>query len=298
MSPRLLPHIYLTLVALIYGANYTVAKDIMTGGFIGPLGFILFRVTAAGLLFALCRLIIYEPVNARDHGRLILCALTGVAINQMLFFYGLHLGSPIHASLLMTATPIIVLPVSALLVGERITGLKLLGIAAGCLGAVWLILQGSAGAHTGGSWLGDLMVFFNAVSFGVYLVLVRTLAVKYHPVTISFWVFLYGWVFCLPFGWNQAWSVDWSRFDAGVWWGFAYVLVFTTFLAYLLNALALRRVQPGTVSAYIYLQPLIAVSIAILWGKDNLDWVKIAAGSLIFSGVYLVSFSRNKPAFR
>ena len=71
-----------------------------------------------------------------------------------------------------------------------------------------------------------------------------------------------------------------------------FVVLGTTFLAYLLNIFGLRELSPSTVSTYIYTQPVLASLIAISLGKDELDGVKIISALLIFVGVYLVSNRR------
>ena len=77
------------------------------------------------------------------------------------------------------------------------------------------------------------------------------------------WVFLFGWLFTTPIGWNQAAAIDWSAFDARAWAGVAYVVLATTFLVYLLNIFALQHLQPTVVSVYIYLQPLLATLLSM-----------------------------------
>jgi drug/metabolite transporter (DMT)-like permease len=287
-----LAHLYLFLVAVIYGANYTISKWVMDDEYIHPIGFIFFRVLVATILFFLTGLAIREKVDKKDHRILFMGGIFGVWINQTLFFYGLHLGSPVHASLLMLATPVLVLLIAAVVIGERITGRKILGVFLGLSGAIILILS-STGKSTESTLLGDTMVFINAISYAVYLVLVKKLTHKYHPVTISKWVFLYGAVFCLPQGFWHATQVQWATFSPRVWWSFIYVLIFTTYFAYLLNAIALRQVSAGMVSIYIYLQPLIAILIAILFYQSEINMAVGLGGTSIFSGVLLVSLSKE-----
>jgi drug/metabolite transporter (DMT)-like permease len=55
----------------------------------------------------------------------------------------------------------------------------------------------------------------------------------------------------------------------------------------------MRELKPTTVAVFIYLQPLFAAIIAIGLGKDQLNYVKIVAAVLIFTGVYLVT--QKKP---
>lgn len=283
-------HIALFLVALIYGANFSIAKVVLDDGYIAPLGFILLRVTTGVILFTLMhRFWIREKVARADLWRLALCGLFGVAINQMFFFMGLKLTQPIHASLLMTTTPILVLIISSLLIKEKITFSKVLGVILGALGAIFLLSQGKQVTWNAGGLTGDLLVLINATSYAFYLVLVRKLMLRYNPITVVRWVFMFGWLFVFPFGIGELRAVDWASFHVWIWLAVVYVLIFTTFFTYLFNAYALSVVSPSVVSFYIYLQPLLAASIALLMGQDNLDWVKALSALMIFSGVYLVS---------
>lgn len=290
MSTRLKAHLALFSVALIYGANYTIAKEVLDNDYIQPLGFILLRVLSGLILFSLVHfLFIKEKIERKDIGKLILCGLFGVAINQMFFFTGLKLTRPINAALIMTVCPIIVLIVSAIILKEAVTARKLLGIVLGASGAVLLILYGEELSFGKDRILGDIMIFVNATSYGIYLVLVKSLMQKYHPFTVVKWVFSIGILFVFPFGIGELAVVDWSLFKSSTWIAVAYVLIFTTFLAYFLNAYALKMVRASTVSIYIYLQPVLATLVAVLVQSDQLVLQKVVFGLMIFAGVYLVS---------
>ena len=284
-------HLALFGVALIYGANYLIAKVALNSGYLEPSAFIILRVSFAAAAFWACAaaLGIREPVARRDWIWLGLCGLFGIALNQLFFFYGLRLTTPINASLLMTTTPILVLLAASVLLKERITALKLSGIALGALGAIILIGYGKKFAYQSAGSLGDLFIFVNATAYAIYLVLVRRLLRRYHFLTVLKWIALVGWTIVLGYGWSDLLAVQWAAFTPGIWASVAYVLVFTSFGAYLLNAYALKRVSPSVVSAYIYLQPVLAALFSLVLGKESLTGVKLLAGGLIFLGVYLVS---------
>lgn len=289
MNKRLLAHIALFAANLIYGINYTVAKDVMPD-FIEPLGFIFLRASGALLLFWLCyRLFFYEKIARNDMFKLMLCGLFGVAINQMLFFEGLNLTTPINAAVIMVTNPILVLIMGALLAAERITKRKMLGIALGATGAISLITYGGAVELNPNHFWGNIMVLINAASYGVYLVMVKPLMEKYKPITVISWVFLFGFLFIIPFGWTDFQSIQWSQMPSDVLYKVAFVVMGTTFMAYLLNIYGLKTLNPSTVSTYIYLQPVLASMVAILAGSDSLSPIKIMAALIIFGGVYLVS---------
>ena len=258
--------------------------------FIMPSGFILLRVIGALVLFSISYFFfINEKVEKKDVFRLAICGIFGVAINQLFFFEGLNLTTPINAAIVMTVNPILVIFLSFLIIGEAITLRKSLGILLGLFGALTLILKSGGVDFSSNHQTGNLLVFINASSYGLYLVLVKPLFQKYHPITILFYVFGFGLLYVLPFGFNSLSDVKWGIIPQYIYLEIVFVVVFTTFIAYLLNSSALKRLSPTTVSIYIYLQPILASLFAIFWGSDTIDNQKIMAAALIFLGVYLVS---------
>lgn len=291
---RLLAHLALLVVALIYGGNYLVAKGLMPD-LVGPSGFIVLRVTGALVLFGLLILARPEKIDRKDVPRMVFCGLTGVGINMLLFFNGLNSTSPVNASLIMTVNPVLVLIASAVLLGQPIVRRRLVGVILGGLGAAAILVWSSSGERIHASWQGDLMILVNATSYAFYLVAVKPLMSKYRPLTVITWVFLFGWLFTTPIGWSQAMAIDWSAFGPKQWAGVAYVVLATTFLVYLLNIFALQNLQPTVVSVYIYLQPLLATLLSLAQahngGTDymvDVGWPLFVFGGLIFVGVYLV----------
>jgi drug/metabolite transporter (DMT)-like permease len=278
----------LMAVSLIYGANFTLAKQVMPL-YIQPYGFILLRVVFATAMFWLSGLVIKETVARKDFPRLMACGLFGVALTQLWFFKGLSITSPINASLLMIVTPILVLVFAVVGKQEKITLRKLLGIILGTGGASAIILYSDAATNKEASILGDLFVFLNAAAYGVFLVLVKPLMSRYHPFTVIKWVFLFGLIPVIPMGYGELMLVDWQQLDATAWFIVGYVLLFTTYLAYGLNVYAMRSVAPSVVGYYIYVQPVCATGIALALGSDELTWVKVVAGLVTFVGVYLAT---------
>lgn len=289
----ILAHIAMFLVALIYAANFTIAKPVMAGEdpYVAPFGFIMMRVLAATTLLWLTHLLfVREPIERKDILRLALCGVCGVAGNQLSFFYGLNLTTPINGALIMLTTPILVLILSMFVFGEKLTAAKGSGIALGLTGAALLILNNRGDIpNAPNPMLGNIYIAINAAFYAVYLVLVKPLMSKYSPITTLKWVFLFGTIYVLPFGWTPMQAVDYQTMPSHIMWSIFFVLFFVTYLAYLMNGAALAIVKPSVSSAYIYLQPLLASIIAVGAGKDKITMVMIGAGCLIFTGVFLVS---------
>jgi drug/metabolite transporter (DMT)-like permease len=293
MNKTLLAHLALIGAQLIYGANYTIAKEVMPD-YIQPFGFIILRCVGAVTLFWMVGLFIKEKVDNKDLPKLALCALFGIAINQLMFFKGLNYTNPINAAVIMTSTPILVLIMAAFLIKERITAKKAIGIVVGLVGTLLILLMGKELSFSSNTFLGDLMVWVNASSYGVYLVIVSPFMKKYHPLTVIKWIFLFGLIQVLPFGFNEFTQIEWTNFPPHIIWAVVFVVVGLSFFAYLFNTVALKYVSPSVVSTYIYLQPVLASVFAIVLGKDELDEIKVISAILICTGVYLVS-SKPKP---
>lgn len=292
MENSLRVHAALSVVALIYAANYSIAKDVMPR-YVGPFGLITLRVLTASLVFGLLsRFTHHEKIVGRaDNVRSVLCGVSGIGVNQLLFFSGLNLTTPINASLIQTVAPIAVLLASAAVLGEKITWVRALGILLAGAGAVLLISgRGTAGAAVPATaTLGNWLVLLNAVAFGIYLVLVTPLMRKYHAFTVLARVFLVGAVVAVPFGWREALAPDYAHLPVAIWAGIFYMVVPLTIFTYLLNNWALKYASPALLGVYIYLQPVLAVLLAVALGKDTFTWGRALQAALIFGGVFLVS---------
>lgn len=288
-------HLSLLIANTIYAINYSVAKTVMPE-YLSPGAFVLIRAIGAGLLFVtLYRVFFYEKVALKDLKTLFLCAFFGVAANQLLFFEGLNLTSPINASIIMVTTPVTVLLMSFLIIGEKITKLKVGGVALGIFGALLLITNKAVGENiVASNALGDTFVFLNSAFYAIYLALVKPLMKKYSPLTVITWVFIFGFFLVLPYGFSDFLKVDWQNLPAKTWGGIVFVVFGMTFFAYLLNTFALKHLQPSVVSIYIYLQPILATMISLSLGNDQLTLIKIISAILIFTGVYLVSMPKKK----
>lgn len=295
MSKRNIALIGATLVSLIYGVTFTIAKDVMPN-YIDAYGFIFLRVGGATLLFWCIWLIMKmlkvgsnEKIALHDFPRIIACAFFGVALNMLTFFKGLSLTSPISAAVIMVCTPLIVLILSAIIIKEKMRKRKILGILLGLFGTSFLILYGKSIGNNSNASLGNFLVLVNAFSYGFYLVVVKKLMDKYNAFTFVKWIYLFGFLMVIPFGWGQFQSVNWAVLPSDIIWKIGFVVVFSTFFTYLLNLLSMRELKPTLVAVFIYLQPLFATVFAISLGKDELSWVKISSAILIFTGVYLVT---------
>lgn len=284
----------------MYGANYVVAKGLMPA-IIAPNGFILLRVVGAALLFWTIYIFNYERIQRKDFYRLAACGLFGVGINQLFFFNGLMLTSPINAPIIMTMTPILVLILSVIILGEKAGKLKILGVIIGAVGSIlFTVLSRNVGYSTG---IGDLFILINASSYALYLVLVKPLMAKYRPISVITWVFTFGMVYVMiwPLSIPELSAVPFEALAADTLLRLFFVVVGVTFIPYLLTVYAMKNLSPSVSSTYIYLQPLFATGFIYLFYLAGLEdytqdftLAKVVCALLIFTGVYLVIRPKKK----
>ncbi len=296
MSKRNWALVAATLVSIIYGVTFTIAKDVMPK-YVEPFGFITMRVGGSVILFWLISFFgPKEKIALEDFPRIVAAALFGVALNMLTFFKGLSYTSPIMGAVLMVTTPMIVLVLSAFIMKERMKKRKVLGLLLGLAGTITLIMYGKSMVNAPNAALGNLLVFINAISYGFYLILVKKLMDKYNAFTFVKWIYTFGFIMVLPFGWNEFHAIEWPTIPKDIFWKIGFVVVFSTFLTYLLNLVSMRELKPTTVAVLIYLQPLFATIFAVGLGKDELSLVKLLSAVLIFTGVYLVTQKKSSQS--
>ncbi len=289
MSPNIKAHISLFAVQVIYALNYSIAKDLMPDH-ISPFGLVMMRAGGAFILFWLISFMFKpEKIEKNDLKKLAVIAFFGVAVNQIFFLWGLSLTTPINAAIIMVSNPIAVMLFAAFILKEKLTGTKLTGLGFGLFGALALLLFKANGGFVIGSETiaGDLMTLVNSLSWAVFIVMSKPMMQKYQAVTVMKWVFLFGVIYVSPIGLPDLCKVDWIHLQSHTIFAMAFVVIATTFLAYLLNMYALKSVSSSVVSMYIYLQPFLATLIAVAWGKDNLSPIKLVSAAFIITGVYL-----------
>lgn len=289
MGKSLKVHIALFFVSLIYAATFSIAKDVMPM-YIKPLGLIGIRVWGAiVLLWITHEIFVKEKItDKKDYWELLKCAVFGVAANMLLFFQGLSITTPINGAILMVTTPLFVGFFSFFVLKEKATPNKIMGLVFGVAGAV-LLLVGPSLSFSSSTLLGDLMVMLNAIIYAYYLIIAKPLLLKYNPITVIKWTFLFGGFLILPFSIPQLQEVVWQNISMPIWYKIFFLIGGATFLTYLLNGWALRHANSSLVGAYIYLQPVLASIIAIVLQRDVLTLPKVFYALLIFIGVYLVS---------
>jgi drug/metabolite transporter (DMT)-like permease len=279
----------------IWGLMAPLGKDAMTNGLDGP-SMVMIRVAGGATLFWIASLFVKrEHVPLKHVLTFAGAAVFGIVCNQCGYTIGLSLTSPINASIVTTSMPIFAMLLAALILKEPITSKKVLGVLMGCSGALILIL--TSAAHSSdkvGDIRGDLCCLGAQFSYALYLSLFNRFIKQYSVFTVNKWMFLWATVILFPITGLHTLTMVSQTLSLSTWMETLYVVLFGTFIGYILIINAQKVLRPTVVAAYNYVQPIVAVAVSVLTGLGILKWTHALAIVLVFAGVTLVNKSKSR----
>ena len=291
----LIAHLCLFCACAFWGLMAPLGKDAMTHGFTG-IDMVTFRVTGGAVLFWLTSLFTpKEHVPKKDLLMLIGAAVFGLVTNQCCYTIGLSITSPVNASIVTTSMPIFAMILAFLILKEPITAKKAGGVAIGCAGAVILIVTSAAAANSKvGDIRGDLFCLGAQFSFALYLALFSPLVRRYSVITVNKWMFTYATIMILPFTFGHVSSIDYASIPTSTWLETGFVVIFGTYVSYILMMIGQHTLRPTVVSIYNYVQPIVSVTVSVLTGIGVFKPAQGAAVILVCLGVWLVTKSKSR----
>lgn len=281
-----------------WGLMSPLAKIVMAGGVVTPLVLTDLRIFGAMVLFWVVSFFQKpEHVPSRDMLKLFAASLLAIVFNQGSFIFGVGLSSPADASIITTSMPLWAMLLAAIFLREPITGKKVMGIALGAGGALMLILSSvqASNASSGSNQIaGDLLVLFAQLSYASYLVLFKNFIGKYSLVTVMKWMFTYAFICALPFSYRSIVATDWLALGLDDVMSIGFIVVFATFVSYMLIIVGQKNLRPTVAGMYNYVQPVVACIVTVCLGLDTFNVMKGVAVVLIFGGVFLVTTSKSR----
>lgn len=229
-------------------------------------------------------------LTGRQWGGLAWLSLLGTGLHYGTQTVGLQYTTASNASLYAVTGPITIVLLSAIILRERITALKTLGIAVAIVG-VLVVMGVGEGVELDlqGHVMGDLLVMLSIVMWGLFTVFGKKLTDEIGALRVTAMVTLIGAIYMAPVG---LWQARADGFHLGglspsAWLSVAFLGVGCSFLATLLYFIALGRSESQRVGAYLYtIPPMTAVCAVVLIGETVT--VNLVVGSiLVILGVAL-----------
>ncbi|MCK9995922.1 MAG: DMT family transporter [Candidatus Krumholzibacteria bacterium] len=217
----------------------------------------------------------------------------GVAVHsdpvryQLPGFQGHRNGDAVgRSALICSQIPTFVLLFSVLARQEILTWRKSLGFAAGIAGV--MVLLGADRFTLDHRYLsGDLLTLTNAASYALFVVLSRRVMARNDPLAATAVIFFFGAVGMTVYGGSSLLATDFSVITPELGWVMVYVIIGATVVTYFLNLWAVKRVQATRVALYIFLQPVIAAVLGVVFRGENITPRFLVATALIFTALLL-----------
>ncbi len=281
-------HILIAAMVFFWSANYIVGKIALRE--FPPLLLAGLRICLAGL-FMLPAYALRKGAaswSMRDLPMLIYLGLFGVTLNQLFFIIGLSRTSVVHSALIIAMTPIFVLVIAALIKQEQITVRKAAGMLIAVIGVGILnALPASTAPGASPTLLGDLFVFLAGVTFAMFTVLSKKISLRHSSITVNTFAYVSGTLALAPLVIWQSCSFSYRMVSPAGWSSLVYMALFPSVICYLIYYYALSHISASRVSAFSYLQPVVATFLAALTLGERVTLPLVAGGAVIFSGVYL-----------
>ena len=287
-------HLAMFFSTLFFGLNIPVLKFLMPEWLSG-VDATFFRVVGATILFWIVSLFVKnDKIEKGDRLLILFSGMFGVFFFLYLFNLGVEYSSPIDISIIMTTPPVLVVIFSSILFKTKISKLKILGVIVSLAGALMLILMGHGEGGTR-SLKGNIFGVLSAISYACYLISIKKTSAKYKPITLLRWTFLSCSIMTIPFTLMQVEVAPiWHNAPTEPILLLASVILFPTFISYLLIPIAVKRIGHELVSMYQYLIPVVATAAAVIMKLDKLHWDQPIAAVIIVLGVYITSIANKR----
>lgn len=298
-SKATLGHIGMLLATVMWGAMSPIAKGVLEQGVVDGLSLSVIRIGGGTLLFLLFSLLPKRvtgdtKVQRKDLLTLFLASVIMISLNQGLFIIGIDYTTPVDTTVMCTLTPVFTLLLAAMFIGQPLTPLKVTGVVLGLTGALIMALSSEENEIASNPLLGNTLCILAQVCAAIYYVFFLKIINKYPPFTIMKWMFLFSSLTYIPCILMFTQPIELSSLGLTSILSLLYIIIFPTFLAYLIIPFSQKMLKPTVISSYAYLQPVISASLAYFMGLALFGWNRIFATTMIFIGVYLVSYSMSK----
>jgi len=295
MNPRQLAILLMIAVMCLWGSTFVVTKA--TFEEVPPLTLAFLRVSIGALVllpFALQRRRQSSPRQPLPWKAILQLGSIGVAFYYLTFNLGMSLTSASQGALVQSCIPAMTALVAVVLLRERASRLRLLGIALSIIG-VLIIFSGAAGDPAGASLLGNALIFLSVIAWGIYTSLAKRLS-EHDSVVVTACIVGCGALMLLPAAAFELRHIPFPSLSMQGWFGVFYLGVLASGIAFLIYNHALRYMEAGHAGVFANLIPVIGVLSGIVVLHDPLSWRSIAGGIVVMLGVWITGADKAAVA--
>jgi len=293
-----MPYLLLTLSALFWSGNFVLSRGMHAA--IPPVSLAFWRWTVALLIIAPfgLRHLYEQRILLKQHGRFMFFqGILGVTGFNTLIYLALQSTTAINAVLVNSCIPILIVIVSWLVYGERLSMKQSIGVLISLSGVLLIIAKGDVAALQHLTFnRGDLLVLVAALVWAFYTANLRNYPKDLHPIAYQTGIMLVGVIFLLPCWLFEIQSGKQMQINIATTLTIGYVALFASVLAFICWTKAIRKVGANRAGPFIHLMPVFSTILAIIFLDESLLAYHIQGMILVFTGIFITTFSSHKQS--
>jgi drug/metabolite transporter (DMT)-like permease len=276
---------------LLWSVNMVIASGIK--GHIPPVGLAFWRWTIACVAltpFALRSTLKNKTILLQNKGNLIVTAILGVTIFNTLIYFAGKTTSAINLSLIAISIPIFIVAISRIVFKEKVSAIKMVGIATIITGVLVLITKGSIQSLLGINFtIGDLLMLLACFFFACYTILVRLKPKELPSKVFLFTIFIIGTILLLPFYIWEHLYYNQVTFDSTTIYATTYVGICASLISYYLWNEAICLIGTSKTALIYYLIPVFSGILAYFFLNQAIVLTQIISMGIIITGLLLTN---------
>jgi drug/metabolite transporter (DMT)-like permease len=276
---------------LVWGASFIATKVALADASPVTVVWVRFAMGVVVLGVAVAARRQFALVSARELATFALLGFIGITVHQWLQSNALVTSQASTSGWIIATTPIFMALLGRLVLGERLSWLRVIGIALATLGVLLVVSRDDPSTLLAGRFgaPGDVLILLSAPNWAVFSVLSRG-ALARHPATrMMFYVMALGWLFTSALFFTGPGFSEIARITPRGWGALAFLGVACSGLAYIAWYDALQHMPASQVGALLYLEPLVAMTVAAVVLGEPILVATVVGGAVILVGVWLVN---------
>lgn len=289
-------YLKLMMMALFWGGTFIAGKSLAGNVQPASAAFLRFAIAAIVLLIITLRTQKKLPtVRKKQWLPLLLLGLSGVFGYNIFFFRGLQLIEAGRAAVIIANNPIVIAIFAALLFGEKLNGLKILGIILSVLGAIVVITHGHPlEIIYSGIGTGELYIFGCVICWVTYSLIGRTAMRDLSPLIAVTYSALIGAALLFPVALIEGMAQQITHYPFSAWLSLLYLGLCGTVLGFVWYYQGIQKIGSTRAGQFINFVPVCAILLSAWLLDEPLTGSLLVGVVLVSGGVYLTNRKQDR----
>ena len=287
----LLPYIEVLFAVVVWGASFIATKIALEN--ISPISIVWLRFTMGIIILGIAVALRKQFVrpNKSEWGYFAILGFLGITFHQWLQSNGLQTSEASTTAWIVATTPVFMALLGWTLLKERLSPIKIIGIALAALGVLLVVTDGNLASISIGRFgaPGDILILMSAFNWAVFSALSRRGLKKHSAGLMIFYVMMFGWFFTSLLFIGGKNYLELPDLSPNGWMSVTFLGIFCSGLAYIAWYDALQALSTAETGVFLYIGPLVAVVVAFFLLGEAITWTSLAGGAVILFGVWMVN---------